>query len=237
MGKIRDVRRVVTGALEVQRTAKVIGASLEAAPVVHVDARDDGALKSVTFAEVCITSRLAVRRARPGGGLPRWPRCRAWRWSSNPPRARNASAAGRSCRMWAATSTPAPAALQRRPGLVWRRKAGGKRNAVGWARLPPYEESRPRTGRQGAPIPTERRWRGHAAGRRQGPGASPQGRRATGRCRPATVHRCAFQQERGRTAHLQGERRRVNMMDLLKSWGRYGIRFDISQTNRFHVSH
>ncbi|WP_333816409.1 isoleucine--tRNA ligase, partial [Tabrizicola sp.] len=30
---IRDVRRVVTGALEVQRTAKVIGASLEAAPV------------------------------------------------------------------------------------------------------------------------------------------------------------------------------------------------------------
>ena len=33
---IRDVRRVVTGALEVQRTAKVIGASLEAAPEVFV---------------------------------------------------------------------------------------------------------------------------------------------------------------------------------------------------------
>jgi isoleucyl-tRNA synthetase len=33
---IRAARRVVTGALEVQRTAKVIGASLEAAPTVHV---------------------------------------------------------------------------------------------------------------------------------------------------------------------------------------------------------
>lgn len=33
---LRQVRRVVTAALEVQRTAKVIGASLEAAPVVHV---------------------------------------------------------------------------------------------------------------------------------------------------------------------------------------------------------
>ena len=34
---MRQVRRVVTAALEVQRAAKVIGASLEAAPVVHVD--------------------------------------------------------------------------------------------------------------------------------------------------------------------------------------------------------
>ncbi len=34
--KIRRVRRVVTGALEVERAAKRIGSSLEAAPVVHV---------------------------------------------------------------------------------------------------------------------------------------------------------------------------------------------------------
>ena len=58
---VRRVRRVVTAALEVQRTAKVIGASLEAAPVVHVE--DGGvlaALKSVPFEDVCITSAVVV---------------------------------------------------------------------------------------------------------------------------------------------------------------------------------
>jgi isoleucyl-tRNA synthetase len=58
---VRDVRRVVTAALEVQRTDKVIGASLEAAPVVHVrDADVVEALKSVDFADVCITSAISV---------------------------------------------------------------------------------------------------------------------------------------------------------------------------------
>lgn len=56
---IRTARRVVTGALEVQRTAKVIGASLEAAPVVHVaDTAILAALRSVDFADLCITSAL-----------------------------------------------------------------------------------------------------------------------------------------------------------------------------------
>ena len=58
---IRRARRVVTAALEVQRTAKVIGASLEAAPVVHVE--DDAllkALRSVQFADLCITSGLVL---------------------------------------------------------------------------------------------------------------------------------------------------------------------------------
>ena len=59
--QLRQVRRVVTAALEVQRTAKVIGASLEAAPVVHVqDAGVLAALKSVDFAEICITSAIQV---------------------------------------------------------------------------------------------------------------------------------------------------------------------------------
>ncbi len=59
--KIRRVRRVVTAALEVQRAAKVIGASLEAAPVVHVeDAQTLAALKSVDFADICITSGLVL---------------------------------------------------------------------------------------------------------------------------------------------------------------------------------
>lgn len=58
---VRDVRRVVTAALEIQRTDKVIGASLEAAPVVHVrDADVVAALKSVNFADICITSTIEV---------------------------------------------------------------------------------------------------------------------------------------------------------------------------------
>jgi len=58
---IRDVRRVVTGALEVQRTAKVIGSSLEAAPVVHVeDSAMLAALRTVDFADTCITSGISL---------------------------------------------------------------------------------------------------------------------------------------------------------------------------------
>jgi isoleucyl-tRNA synthetase len=59
--KVRQARRVVTAALEVQRTDKVIGASLEAAPVVHVrDSEMLEALKSVTFEDICITSDLSL---------------------------------------------------------------------------------------------------------------------------------------------------------------------------------
>jgi len=58
---IRKVRSVVTGALEVQRRDKVIGASLEAAPVVHIrDADTLAAVKSVEFADVCITSDIVL---------------------------------------------------------------------------------------------------------------------------------------------------------------------------------
>jgi isoleucyl-tRNA synthetase len=58
---IRQVRRVVTAALEIQRTDKVIGASLEAAPVVHIeDAITVGALKTVSFEDLCITSGISV---------------------------------------------------------------------------------------------------------------------------------------------------------------------------------
>ncbi len=66
--RVRTVRRVVTGALEVQRTAKVIGASLEAAPVVYVDAETKALLDSVPFAELCITSDLTVTTDAPPQG-------------------------------------------------------------------------------------------------------------------------------------------------------------------------
>ncbi|MGN6549210.1 MAG: isoleucine--tRNA ligase [Pararhizobium sp.] len=60
--KIRTVRRVVTGALEVERREKRIGSSLEAAPVVHVtDPELRAALEGTDFAEICITSGITIR--------------------------------------------------------------------------------------------------------------------------------------------------------------------------------
>jgi isoleucyl-tRNA synthetase len=60
--KIRNVRRVVTGALEIERAAKRIGASLEASPVVYVaDRALLGLLADVDLAEVCITSSYEVQ--------------------------------------------------------------------------------------------------------------------------------------------------------------------------------
>jgi isoleucyl-tRNA synthetase len=54
---IRNVRRVVTGALEVERAAKRIGSSLEASPLVYVsDKAIFNTLFDVDLAEVCITS-------------------------------------------------------------------------------------------------------------------------------------------------------------------------------------
>ena len=59
--KVRLVRRVVTGALEVERAAKRIGASLEAAPVIHVADPDlFAALVDVDLAEVSITSAATL---------------------------------------------------------------------------------------------------------------------------------------------------------------------------------
>jgi isoleucyl-tRNA synthetase len=60
---IRSTRRVVTGALEKQRTAKVIGASLEAAPTVHVTEALAQALQGVPFDDLCITSGIEVTAA------------------------------------------------------------------------------------------------------------------------------------------------------------------------------
>ena len=58
---VRRARRAVTAALEVQRSGKVIGASLEAAPVVHVREPEMlAALKSVSFDDLCITSGIQL---------------------------------------------------------------------------------------------------------------------------------------------------------------------------------
>jgi isoleucyl-tRNA synthetase len=59
---VRQVRRVVTGALEIERAKKVIGSSLEAAPVVHVaDPELRAALAGVDLAEIAITSGIELR--------------------------------------------------------------------------------------------------------------------------------------------------------------------------------
>ena len=59
--QVRRARRVVTAALEIQRTDKLIGASLEAAPIVHVREPDLlDVLKSVNFADICITSDISL---------------------------------------------------------------------------------------------------------------------------------------------------------------------------------
>jgi isoleucyl-tRNA synthetase len=66
---IRNVRRVVTGALEVERAAKRIGSSLEASPIVYVSDRALlGTLFDVDLAEVCITSNYEVREGDAPAG-------------------------------------------------------------------------------------------------------------------------------------------------------------------------
>jgi isoleucyl-tRNA synthetase len=58
---IRDVRRVVTGALELERAAKNIGSSLEASPLVYIsDKAIFSTLFDIDLAEVCITSNAMV---------------------------------------------------------------------------------------------------------------------------------------------------------------------------------
>ena len=66
---IRNVRRVVTGALEVERAAKRIGSSLEASPVIYVSDRQVLAtLFDIDLAEVCITSNYEVREDEAPAG-------------------------------------------------------------------------------------------------------------------------------------------------------------------------
>ncbi len=59
--KVRTVRRVVTGALEIERREKTIGSSLEAAPKVYIAntaLRD--AVSGLDMAEICITSDIEI---------------------------------------------------------------------------------------------------------------------------------------------------------------------------------
>jgi isoleucyl-tRNA synthetase len=66
---IRDVRRVVTGALERARNEKTIGSSLQAAPVVQVTNDTAKLLAETDFAEVCITSAIHVVKDKEASGF------------------------------------------------------------------------------------------------------------------------------------------------------------------------
>ena len=66
--KIFKVRRVVTGALEVERREKRIGSSLEAAPIVHVEDADLlAAFKGEDAADIFITSKAILTDAPSPG--------------------------------------------------------------------------------------------------------------------------------------------------------------------------
>jgi isoleucyl-tRNA synthetase len=59
--QIKRVRRVVTGALEIERASKKIGSSLESAPRVYIE--DDellSSLEGIDLAEICITSGIEI---------------------------------------------------------------------------------------------------------------------------------------------------------------------------------
>ncbi|WP_062206971.1 isoleucine--tRNA ligase [Aureimonas sp. AU12] len=65
--KIRQVRRVVLGALEEKRREKVIGSSLEAAPTVYLGASEAALFDGLDAAEIFITSQAAIA-AGPASG-------------------------------------------------------------------------------------------------------------------------------------------------------------------------
>jgi isoleucyl-tRNA synthetase len=68
--RIRDLRRVITGALELARADKTIGSSLEAAPVLVVsDAADKALFDKVDLAEIAITSTAMVETSTDLQGL------------------------------------------------------------------------------------------------------------------------------------------------------------------------
>jgi isoleucyl-tRNA synthetase len=68
--KVRTVRRVITGALEIERAQKRIGSSLEAHPIVLITDEDlYEAVLDVDLAEVCITSALTLRNVGSSAGV------------------------------------------------------------------------------------------------------------------------------------------------------------------------
>ena len=58
--RIRNIRRVVTGAMEKARNDKMIGSSLESRPLVYLTKNYKEFLEDIDFADICICSNLDV---------------------------------------------------------------------------------------------------------------------------------------------------------------------------------
>jgi isoleucyl-tRNA synthetase len=59
--RLRRLRRVVTGAIELERAAKRIGSSLQAHPVVHAPSEELAVVGDIDFAELAITSSITLK--------------------------------------------------------------------------------------------------------------------------------------------------------------------------------
>jgi isoleucyl-tRNA synthetase len=66
--KVRALRRVVTGALELERESKRIGASLQAGPTVYATADYLDAMRGLDLAEITITSKATLVEGTPPEG-------------------------------------------------------------------------------------------------------------------------------------------------------------------------
>ncbi len=71
--RIRRLRRVVTGALEIERAEKRIGSSLQAAPIVYADPDSVAAMDGIDLAELSITSAASLEEGAPPDGAFRLP--------------------------------------------------------------------------------------------------------------------------------------------------------------------
>jgi isoleucyl-tRNA synthetase len=66
--KIRELRRVVTGAIEIERGQKRLGSSLQAEAEIVADESYVAALEGIDLAEICITSAGTLRAGTPPEG-------------------------------------------------------------------------------------------------------------------------------------------------------------------------
>ena len=62
---IRRIRRVITGAIEVERAEKRIGSSLETAPVIYASAKYIEAIEGLDLAEIAIISNVEIINSDP----------------------------------------------------------------------------------------------------------------------------------------------------------------------------
>ena len=66
--KVREMRRVVTGALEIERAEKRIGSSLEGHPAIYAPGDIVEACRGIDLADVLITSNATLYEGAPPDG-------------------------------------------------------------------------------------------------------------------------------------------------------------------------